>query len=271
MINLIVYLVNATFLSKTLIQNFVSEFSFPLVCDILLSYCWSQEPFKGSLCRSTFLRPPSLSGIGADLPTDKGDSLISFPFVCLPKKWVNFSQFEFYWESKKGIPFPEPVTMAIMVIVSSGYFSPFELNVLIYIVCERLVLFPLWCCEAQTSDTHPDSGDLRAVSVVHLVKKCLLFQTSRFISPCLFTSFVYLDSYLSYVRNCLSFCILYCAQHNEVSIFRVSSGMTIIQIMNSNHLYLWPSCKSVAFSWAENSEKLHEYLPSVVNKEFDLF
>lgn len=56
---------------NTLIQNFISEFSFPLVSDIVISYCWSQEPFKGSFCRITFLHPPSLSGIGADLSTER--------------------------------------------------------------------------------------------------------------------------------------------------------------------------------------------------------
>lgn len=152
MINLIVYLLNATFLSKTLLFKSLN-FTFPLVCHILLSYCWSQEPFKGSFCRCTFLHPTSLSGVGADLSTDKGGCLLSFPFACLPKKWLNFSQFEFYWESEKDIPFPEPVTVAIMVIVGSGYFSPFELNVLISIVCERLSF--CFHCEAQTSDTHP--------------------------------------------------------------------------------------------------------------------
>jgi len=77
-----------------------------------------------------FLHPPSLSDIGGDLATGKGGCLISFPFACLPEKQVNFSQFEFCRENK-GVPFPEPVTVAIMVIVGSGYFSAFELNVLI--------------------------------------------------------------------------------------------------------------------------------------------
>lgn len=210
MINLIVYLLNATFLSKTLLFKILSlNFTFPLVCHILLSYCWSQELFKGSFCRCTFLHPTSLSGVGADLSTDKGGCLLSFPFACLPKKWLNFSQFEFYWESEKDIPFPEPVTVAIMVIVGSGYFSPFELNVLISIVCERHSF--CFHCDA-VKHRHQtlilDWGHLRAVSVVHLVKKAPIIPDKSFYFPMPFY-LLCLYRYLSFLCQELSHSVSY--------------------------------------------------------------
>lgn len=256
--------------TKHSFSKFIPEFSFPLVCDILLSYCWSQQPFNGSFCRIIFLHPPSLYGIDADLSTDKGSCLIAFSFACLSKKWVNFSQFEFSWECKKDIPFPEPVTKAIIVTVGSGYFSLFEINVLIEIVCER----HLFCshCDA-VNHRYQTLILILATYVLSLLfiweKRCLLFQTSHFTSQCLFTSFVYLDSYLSYVRNCLSFSILYCAQHDEVSFFPVSSGMAIIQIMNSSHLYLRTSSKTGIFmSWQFIEAP---WVSSFYCKHFDLF
>lgn len=103
--------------------------------------------FKGSFCRITFLYPPSLSGVGADLSRDK-----SFPFACLPKKWVNASEFEFCWECK-NISFRTPVIIAVMVIVGSDYFSLWVKCLDLDCLWETLVLFPLWCCEAQISDT----------------------------------------------------------------------------------------------------------------------
>lgn len=48
---------------------------------------------------------------------------------------------------------------------------------------KTLVLFPLWCCEPQVSDTHPDSGHLHAVAVVHLVKKVHVIPDKSFYFP----------------------------------------------------------------------------------------
>lgn len=165
-----VYLVNGTFLPRDWYSFFY--------------HLWIQ--FPSGLWYSTFLflvpgtvqrkllrdRFPlaTISTIPASricISTDKGSCLITFPLAYLPKKWVNFSQLEFHWESNKDFPFPEPATEAIIVIVGSGYFSLFELNALILIVYKRHLFCSHCDSEAQTSEIHPECAGF--ASPVHLV------------------------------------------------------------------------------------------------------